>query len=135
MKKVIIFSVLLFAICNLQAQNLEGNWQVTDYKLKKAINDKDKLAFVMAVAKSMSFSFVAPNDLFISNPMLSKPTYYTWKYVDKKKTIIEAVEVDPLFKDSPSRWKLKILKSNKNTLHLEDLDKDKKGNIWILSKQ
>jgi len=135
MKRILTFSILLLVICNLQAQNLEGNWQVTDYKLKKAIKDKDKLAFVMAGAKAMSFSFIAPNDLFISNPMLSKPTYYTWKYVDKKKTIIEAVEVDPLFKDSPSRWKLKILKSDNNTLHLKDLDKDKKGNVWILSKQ
>ena len=135
MKKSFSIILALFCFGYLHAQNLEGNWQVTDYKLKKAIKDKDKLAFVMAGAKAVSFSFIAPDDLFISNPMLSKPTYYTWKYVDKKKTIIEAVEVNPTFKDSPSRWKLKILKSGESTLHLKDLGKGKKGNVWILSKQ
>ncbi|GAB4494085.1 MAG: hypothetical protein OHK0045_24730 [Raineya sp.] len=131
----IIILIALFGFFHSQAQNLQGLWQVTDYKLKKRIKDKDKLAFVMAGAKSTSFSFVDDKTLFISAQMLSRPTLYDWKFVDGKKTIIEAVEQNPLFADSPSRWRLKILKLDNNSLHLEDLDKDKKGNIWVLTKQ
>ena len=134
MKKVIVFIIALLSFCHLQAQSLEGNWQVSDYKLKQKIKDKDKLAFVMAGAKAMKFNFVGDNSLFISNPFLSKPTMYNWKYIDAKKTTIEAVEVNPLFEDKPSIWTLKIRKLGTNVLHLEDLDKDKKGNIWVLSK-
>jgi hypothetical protein len=134
MKKTIIILIALLGFCHLQAQSLEGNWQVSDYKLKKKIGDKDKLAFVMAGAKAMKFNFLGDNTLFISNPMLSKPTHYTWKYIDAKKTTLEAIEVNPLFEDRPSIWILKIRKLGKNVLHLEDLDKDKKGNIWILTK-
>lgn len=134
MKKIIVFLIALLGFCHLQAQNIKGHWQVADYKLKQNIDDKDKLAFVVGASISMSFKF-SGSTLLIYNPMLDKPTKYNWKYTDKEKTLIDAVEANPLFKDSPSRWKFRVLKIQGDNMELEDLGKGKEGDVWVLTRK
>lgn len=137
-KKNVLFLILVcifasnlsFAQTNLK--RLCKKWQPSSLELADKNVSAEKKNFSNAMALKMRFEFVNEKELQIFVPMIDKAIVYDWKFVDAEKTIIQAIERNPTFVESPVKWSLKIIKLNKKELILEDLADEKKGNLWNL---
>lgn len=126
----ILISNIILAQTNVK--RLYKKWQPTSLELAKKNASEDEKKFSNAMASQMSFDFINANELQIFVPMLNKAVVYDWKFLDDAKTIIQAIEKNPTFVESPVKWALKIIKLTRKELILEDLADEKKGNIWNL---
>ncbi|TAE72556.1 MAG: hypothetical protein EAZ85_09475 [Bacteroidetes bacterium] len=140
MKKILNFVILIFvylcisniAVAQINQKRLYQTWKPTSLELADKTATQDKKDFANKMSVQMKFQFVNQNELEIFVPMIEKSTIYNWKFLDADKTIIEAIEKNPTFVESPVKWLLKIKKLNKKELILEDLADEKRGNIWNL---
>ncbi len=141
MKKIKNFVLFVFvyifisniAVAQIKYKRLYQVWKPISLQLADKNTPKDKADFSNRMAAQMKFQFVNETELQIFVPMIEKSIVYDWKFLDKEKTIIQAIEKNPTFVESPVKWLLKIIKLNKSELVLEDLADEKKGNLWKLA--
>lgn len=132
---LLLFVFILISNITLAQTNVKRlykKWQPTSLELAKKNASEDEKKFSNTMASQMSFDFINANELQIFVPMLNKAVVYDWKFLDDAKTIIQAIEKNPTFVESPVKWSLKIIKLTKKELILEDLADEKKGNLWNL---